>query len=171
MADSKRLAVLKRLTAHLQGITPENGYEYDLSAAVFRGKSVFGADMPLPCLSVLEHPKPDTGIFAGQGKRAFTEEWVLMLQGWVEDDEENPTDPAYGLEAAVRKRLYDIMAQTNGGQPKYPDVYMLGKLISDIAIGPPVVRPPDNQVSSKAFFFLPLRVSLQTDVSQPYVTA
>ena len=50
-------------------------------------------------------------------------------------------------------------------------MYMLGNTISGFAIGPGVVRPPQDQVSSKAFFYLPVIVRLPVDVSKPFVTA
>lgn len=175
MADSKQLHILKRLTTHLQGITPANGYDYDLSASVFRGRALFGANDPVPMVSILEAPKPDVGLVAGENKIERIEEWLLLLQGWTEDDKENPTDPAYGLKAAVEKRLSEIIAvNPSTGTPAVPGIYRLNvngqALIGDLSIGPGVVRPPDAQVSSKAYFFLPLRVSLPTNVSNPFVT-
>lgn len=167
----KKLLILQRLTAVLQGITPANGYAMDLSNAVFRGRSTYGADAPLPCLSILEAPKPDTGLFGGTNSLKFTEEWMLMLQGWAVDDDVNPSDPAYELEAAVRKRLYVLIGVKSSQSPIDPELYLLGRLVSCVLIGPAVIRPPEANASAKAFFYLPLRVSLQTDVSQPYVEA
>ena len=41
--DSKRLRTLKALTAHLEAeVTPANGYQHDLTKAVFRGRALFG---------------------------------------------------------------------------------------------------------------------------------
>ena len=70
MADSYRLTVLKRLTAHLRGITKANGYDYDLidPRSVCRGRLVFGDDDPLPLLSILEGTRGDIGSFAGHGE-------------------------------------------------------------------------------------------------------
>lgn len=169
MADTKKLAMLKALTAWLSGITPANGYEFDLSTpkAISRGRTVIGADTPLPSLSILESPKPDVGQFAGIQGRVFSEDWLLLVQGWVADDKDNPTDPAYALAAAVHKRLYGLIETKPSGNPANPDDYLLGRRASSILIGPFVVRPPESQVSSKAFFFLPLRVGIQTDVSAP----
>lgn len=166
----KRLAILKALTAHLQLITPANGYAYDLSQSVFRGKSVFSPDSsPIPMLSLLENGKPDVGNFAGGGKVKYAEEWSLLLQGFAENDQDNPTDPAYYLHAVVSQHLIKIVEEDSvRGRPVYPEFYRLGGLIADLYVGPPVVRPPDNQVSSTAFFYLPLRVGFQTDITNPY---
>jgi hypothetical protein len=168
----RRLAILKALTAHLQGITPANGYPFDLSASVFRGKTVYSPDSsPLPMLSILESGRPDSGLFAGSGKHAYAETWDLLLQGFSQNDPNNPTDSAHWLFAAVQERLVAVIAQNpHTGQGVDPVAFRLGGLIADLLIGPPVVRPPDNQVSSTAFFYLPLRAVFQTDNTQPYVT-
>lgn len=177
MAESKQLLILKSLTTWLQGITAANGYAgLDLSTSVFRGRAMFGAGDPETMLSILEAPKPDNGIEAGENKIKRSEEWLLLLQGWAPDDKINPTDSVYPLKAAAEKRLSDIIAvNTLNGNPMFPDIYMLpdadgNEMIGGLSIGPGVVRPPDAQVSSKAFFYLPLRVSLQTDVSNPYAS-
>lgn len=168
MADSQRLAVLKALTAHLKGITPANGYvaatwgvDYDLSTSVFRGRSLFGEGDPLPLVSILESPRSDAGLFAGEGNRARKEEWSLLIQGWAADDVANPTDPAYGLMDVVEHRLLRLTAvSTTSGDEIYPGEYLLGRSVADVAILPGVVRPPMEQVSSKAFFYLPVRITL-----------
>lgn len=169
MNDSKRLAVLKALTAHLVGITPANGYEFDLTGAVFRGRAVFGADMPLPSLSLLESAKPEIAVGGSENDLLWSGEWMLLLQGWVLDDVNNPTDPAYQLMASVEQRLSDIIAvKQDRGTPVYPALYRLGGLISGLGIGPGVARPAD-QLSSKAYFYIPLKVCLATDVRNPFV--
>jgi hypothetical protein len=169
----RRLLLLKRLTAVLQGITPGNDFPFDLSASVFRGKSVYSPDSsPLPMLSILESGRPDSGLFAGTTKQHYSETWDLLLQGFAQNDQANPTDPAHWLFAAVQERLLVITAQNrHTGQGIDPVSYMLGGLLSDFLVGPPVVRPPDNQVSSTAFFYLPLRAVFQTDNTTPYITA
>lgn len=163
MADSYRLTALKLLTAHLQGITPANGYTYDLSASVFRGRSLFGQGDPVPMVSILESPRSDQGKFAGQGNEARSEKWSLLIQGWAEDDIENPTDPAYGLMDAVEDRLMRITKVSgHTGNGLYPGEYLLDRSVADMVILPGVVRPPMEQVSSKAFFYLPVSVTLVT---------
>jgi hypothetical protein len=51
--------------------------------------------------------------------------------------------------------------------PAYPDIYLLGGLIADMTINPGVVRPPEQGVSSKAYFYLPLVVSYAFNASRP----
>lgn len=161
MADSYRLTVLKRLTDHLKGTTPENNYEFDLSDSVFRGRTTFGANDPIPMIAILENPRPDTGSYAGDGFEERKEFWSLLIQGWVDDDMLNPTDPAYALLDAVEHRLARLTA-THGltGNPLYPDEYLLGRSVADVMVLPGVCRPPMEQVSSKAFFYLPVRLTL-----------
>lgn len=166
MADPYRLRVLKALTCHLEGISPELGYDYELKGAVYRGRTVVGEDMKVPALSILESPRPDFGAYVGEDQ-ARSEGWALLLQGWVEDDKKNPTDPAYRLASAVENRLALIVLERDDGSGRPLDTlaYMLGRqedghtLISKFQFGPPVVRPPD-QSSSKAFFYMTLRVGL-----------
>lgn len=156
---SNRLEVLKRLTAFLKEITKANGYSHDLALNVFRGRTVFGAEDPTPLISILESPRSDVGTYAGENERK--ERWGLLIQGWTFDDNENPTDPAYELMDDVEVHLERISeCSTINGQPTYPDKYMLGRTIADIKVHPGVVRPPMEGVSSKAFFYLPVTLTL-----------
>ena len=160
MADSYRLVALKRLTDHLKGITKLAGYDYDLAGAVFRGRTLFGEGDPIPMISILESPRSDAGLFAGDNA-ARKEDWSLLIQGWAHDDPVNPTDPAYGLMDAVEQRLSRLISVSGAtGNPDYPDEYLLGRSVADVTVLPGVVRPPMEQVSSKAFFYLPIRLSL-----------
>lgn len=161
MITSNRLNILKALTSHLQGITPANGYDYDLSSAIKRGRALFGNDDPIPLVSILESPRSDQWVFAGYDDSERKENWSLLIQGWVADDIDNPTDPAYLLMAAVEHRLSRITATSStNGYEVYPTEYLLGRTIGNFRVLPGVVRPPMEQVSSKAFFYLPIQVAL-----------
>lgn len=165
MEDSYRLTVLKKLSAHLRKITPANGYEFDLSANVFRGRASYGEGDPVPLISILESPRSDMGSFAGEDESERSEKWSLLIQGWAHDDVDNPTDPAYALMDAVERQLFRLVKISNlTGDAVYPDEYMLERSIGGISILPGVVRPPMEQVSSKAFFYLPVRVTLVRNV-------
>lgn len=167
----KQLLILRRLTAHLEGITAANGYTFDLAGRVHRGRTTYGEETAVPCLSVLEAPRPDDAVRAAGGDRLQrAEQWTLLLQGWVPDDKDNPTDPAYELKAAVEKRLSEVVVEDGLGRAVNPDAYMLGGLIVGMVIGPGVVRPPQEGVSGKAFFYLPLVIAMAADLRQPYVT-
>lgn len=165
MADSYRLTVLKRLTDHLKGIAPANGYAFDLSNNVFRGRTIFGEGDPVPLISILESPRSDSGVYAGSESSERKEGWTLLIQGWAHDDVENPTDPLYDLMDAVERRLQRIIAESNtNGAALFPDEFLLGRSIGGLTVLPGVVSPAREQVSSKAFFYLPVRVTLVRDV-------
>lgn len=171
MPDSKRLAVLKALTTHIAStVTPANGYNHDLTGQVKRGRAVFGEDDVLPLVSILENLNPDREpATAGAGKR-INADWILLVQGWVDNkdraDDSNGTDAAHQLMADVKKALAVLLVDGGGG--KDPAEYMLGGLLSNIAIEPGVVRPPQPEVSDRAFFFLRVVLKVEEDLSDPY---
>lgn len=156
------------LSDALREITPANGYVHDLSGTganskVFRGRSVFGEGDPIPMVSILEPPLPPDRFREPDGSPATIGLWELIIQGFVEDDKANPTDPAQRLVADVLKRLA-VEKQKEGGKP-----YALGfKRIRRLIIGPPVVRPPDNLVSAKAYFWLSMSIDMSEDLLNPY---
>lgn len=177
MADSKQLVILKAITAHLEGMTYLGGYGFDMAGRVFRGRAIYGDEMPLPCLSILEAPRPDeTPQPFGHERVRRLEDWVLLVQGWVEDDKANPTDPAYEFKAHVEARLSEIIAQDGNGKPTHPATYRLGlgqsgkSLIAGATIGPGVVSPPRQNISAKAFFYLPLVLKAAYNPAAPFDT-
>lgn len=168
MADHIKLQVLKELTAHLEGITLANGYQHDLKGKVFRGRAVLGANEQVPILNILETPSPLDGFFADEQKTRRLDTLVLLVQGWAEDDARNPTDPVYPLLADVQRRLSDIVSLDEGtNRPRWPGVYMLKGLISDMDIGQDAVRPAQEGVSAKAFFYMPIRITLPVNLIDP----
>lgn len=170
MSDSRQLDVLKALTAHLEGMTVAGGYGFNMRGRVFRGVALWGAEMPLPCVGIIEAPVPDERPRSGGHERAFrSEDWTLLVQGWVEDFDVHPTDPAYELKAYVEKRLAEIVAiNEKTGLPTYPSSYMLGGRLVRFTIGPGVVRPPQEKVSAKAFFYLPLVLNIAVTPTAPF---
>jgi hypothetical protein len=170
----KRLAALRALTAHLEGINPDQNnpfsqspYDIDLRGKVVRGKTVIGSGMKTPFLSILEAPVPAEGFFAGDNRVETT--LKVLLQGFAEDDAANPTDPAYFLQATVEQRLSLINAQKEG-RARFPDFYFLNGAMVGFTIHPGVVRPPEGNVSPTAFFYTPLTIKLTYDVTNPYAT-
>lgn len=161
MANSPRLNVLIALTDLLKTMTPENGWPYNLSQAVFRGVSKFGDEAPETMVSILEAPKPDYGLVAGELSTQRKEEWNLLVQGWCPEDEQHPTDNAHEFMWQVEQMLNKIVAvDSRTGNPKFPESYLLGRQISSLAFGPGVVRPATEGISPKAFFYLPVRIGL-----------
>lgn len=165
MDDSYRLKVLKALTAHLKLIKDEPGVAdysgFDLSNAVFRGRNVYGESDPKTMVSILEAPRPDSAQLVGANGEGRWENWNLLVQGWCQDDPENPTDAVYQLMQVVEMQMQKLIAShSHTGAPKYPDMFMLGALVTSFQFGPGVVRPPTEGISSKSFFYLPVRVGL-----------
>lgn len=164
MADSKRLVALKRLTEHLVSET---------AVPTYRGRLKFGDKDPIPMLSILEDPDPDrfprrAGGDDGVRSPMQLETWHLLVQGWAEDDPENPTDPAHELLARVKMALAKIN-QGHGpfGEPP-SDSYNLGGIIAGITMEPGTVRPPMEQPSERAFFWLRIALQFVEDVNDPF---
>lgn len=166
--DPFRLKVLKALTLALQGITPANGYAHDLSAAVFRGRIVYGKDDPLPMVSILEPPMPQDQLTTAG---ASLGDWDLLIQGFVKDNPKNPTDPGYALLADVKRRLAIAQDQRDNGRT--PNVLGLGggkgkgNEIISMEIGSGIVRPAD-EVSATTYFWLTVTFKLAEDLKNPF---
>ncbi len=174
MADSKRLTALKALTAHLiSEISIVNGYKHDLEPeSVFRGRMHSDDSDLLPALAILENVDPDRYPRRAGGEAQAPlqlEDWILLLQGWVEDDKVNPTDPAYEFMADVKKALALILQDEHPvhGTGKHPN-YLLGGLIAGMTIEPGTVRPPIEQVSARAFFWLRIVLKFVEDPKDPF---
>lgn len=164
----KRLRVIDSLTRALGTISVANGYTHDIIGGVWRGRTKFGENDQVPMLSILESPNPDIGLFAGVNSTSRKDNWTLYLQGWGSDDPLNPTDPAYYLAADVEKCLSRVMmVNSSNGRPAFPDIYLLGRTINGLELAPPVVRPPD-ELSTKAYFYLPVRIDVSINLVDPY---
>ena len=180
-----RLRVMHAITDALAEITPTNGYVSDLSpfdpgdgspmARVFRGRAWFGDSDPLPMVSVLEGSSP-AEIMAEEPYETQSEDYevVMIVQGFVNDDKDNPTDPAYVLMADVRRRLaaerkrrLPAASGRNGIDPFGLWTADGKNRVIDIRVGPGVVRPADD-LSSKAYFWLSLKVRMVDHADAPY---
>lgn len=178
-----RLQVLQKLCAHLEGITIINGYQHDLidvnGTHVFRGRAEFGDNDPTPMVSLIEAKATDYGVFADENSSVRKDEWVVLVQGWAVDTSkgprgtnlDHPTDAVYQLLMDVESRLSDIVATDEKGQPKFPGKFRLEGLITSLRLASPVVRPAETGVSSKAFFYLPIRIGLAYDLTAPWQPA
>jgi len=164
--DPFRLAIMKRLTALLQTIGPSTGYTVDMSDKVFRGRAVYGDSDPLPMIAIIEPPVPIEQLPSPLGSDGSTGQWHILIQGFLADDPKNPTDPAHFLAAQVRQVLVNHRVSRSD-----PEVGMFGtgsraSRVDDIFIGAPVVRPPD-EISAKAYFWLPVNLEVHEDLSDP----
>lgn len=169
MTDTKQLVILKRLTTLLEGITPANGYDYDLTGRVFRGKTVFGASEQVPFISILESLRPDPApMEAGNEKAARTENWELLIQGWAQTNQQFPTDDLYNLKGAVELRLARMVALDDIGSPLFPGDYRLGRILTTVCIGPGVVRAATPGTGGVEAFYLPLLAQYVMRVLDPY---
>lgn len=169
MADPTRLKVLKALSSHIENVTAANGYQHDLTGRVSRGRNQFGAREPVPQITILEAVDLERDLAeAGEGL-AIKDNWRILIQGWADDDEMNPTDSAYLLAADVQKILARIMIDlemVNGNRVENP-TYMLGGLVSGFRLRPPTVRPPD-ETSARSYFYMIAEVELAERLSDPY---
>lgn len=177
MTDTKQLVIMQRLTTLIEGITPANGYDYDLTGRVYRGKSVFGANETVPFISILESLRPDpTPLEAGPERMIREEDWELLIQGWAKTNEAFPTDDLYNLKGALEKRLSRIVARDAAGNPAFPDDYRLGRdgtgprsgLVTGARIGPGVVRAATPQTGGVAALYLPMIIRYKANVSDPW---
>jgi hypothetical protein len=166
MADSKRLHILKLMTAFLEQITVANGYEHDLTARVSRGLNFVSAETPLPWVNIIENLNPDRDPLEVGESLQQQDDWILLVQGWVETDEEDlyPTDKAHALMADVKRRLSRII-DPGSPQERNPE-FMLGDVIEGFVCEPGVVRPAD-ETSSTAFFYLRVVVKLVEHLDDP----
>jgi len=166
----KRLAVMIKLQQLMQGIIPSEGYPFDMSESVVRNHSLLGADTTdfPPILAIIEAPRADFAFFAGEDNSHRVDKWTIMIQGIVADDRtDNTFDDAYYLCQAVEQRLLRLSAVKPGsGSPLYPDDHLLGGMITSVEIAPPVIRPPEAQVSQHAFFYLPIRLGIASEIGK-----
>lgn len=184
MPDSKQLLIVKKVTALIESVNPDNTnpateapYPFDLRGAVFRGRATIGENDPAPACTILENPRPiPTEFLTGERKDHPKQEiMTLLVQGFSAQDDDNTGDPAYDMKAMVEQVL-SRATQTNPktGDPMFPDDFMLGKvngkyLATDFTIQTGGVRPPTSGVSPTAFFYLPLVIKFTFNPTNPYV--
>lgn len=166
----KRLRIIKGLQAHLSQISKIDGYYNDLAGKVFRNRILLGEDIrrDFPAVSVIEAPRPDIAMYAGDDEAWSHNYLTLLIQGLTLDDKtENTVDNAYLLCNDVENSLLRLTESVPGrGTPKYPDEYLLGGIITGVEIAPAVVRPPEAQVSSTAFFYLAVRLGVAGKIGE-----
>lgn len=166
MIDPLRLRILKVMTDALKEITIANGYRTDPEGRVYRGRVIFGDDDDLPLLSILEVPIPEEQIAAPENSSFSNGVWELMVQGFVPDDPENPTDPAHVFMADVKQRLAQERRRARDFDTD-EGIFGMGRFVTGINIGAGVVRPPD-EISATAYFWLTVTLDVVEDLFDPY---
>lgn len=177
---SKKLLIMQKITAHLQGITPAwtdlppammgVTCPYDLSQSVYRGRVVFGDEVKPPFLAILEAPRQIDPNGGGEASLMQAEDWTLLIQGFAADDKRHPTDPAYALLAWVQMRMARITVEKKSGGRggEYPQEWRLGGLVAPVRYQIPIVRPGQDDVSGSAYFYMPISVGTVTDLTMPF---
>lgn len=165
MSDPFRIRVQKKLTEALESVTTTLDAT-SMTGKVFRGRAWFGDKDPLPMISILEEPIPPEGLSGPAEDTGTSTPYTLIIQGFVKDDPDNPTDPAHFLLADVKKAL--AAERKNAGSAQ--GVFQFGTkypMIQTLEIGSGVVRPPD-ELSAKAYFWLTLTLGLVEDDDDGY---
>lgn len=157
-----RLRVLMALTNRLEQITTPNGYVNTLTGNVHRGRNFFDEDDALPLLAILESGDEPPQQIQPRGNTTSKNDWDLLVQGWVDDDKDNPTDMAHYLLADVKKCLAKELQAL-----RERNALGMGRVVDAIEFSPGVVRPADS-ISSKAYFWMKLRLTLVENLSEPY---
>lgn len=166
-----RLKIIMALTDLIRTVTPANGHHFDLSidGAVVRGRQTIGDDEPEYMVSLLE---PPAAIEALRNKAvdntANATEWDILVQGWAKDDRDaEDCDLAYVLAADVRSVLASELTRKAPSRPGAPDLLGMGRHLTSIRIGSPVVRPTE-EVSGYGVFYLILTLKIVEDMATPF---
>ncbi|WP_191569207.1 hypothetical protein [Paracoccus yeei] len=174
MPDPFRLRVMKAVCERLKTITPANGYEADLSnftdeagrpaERVFRGRDLFGTNDPKPLLAVLEDPSVPESNNAPMNSPNATNDFKIMIQGFVQDDKFHPLDPAYRLSAEVVKCL----AGARDGRFSVLGFGSRAPCIMKMTIGQPIHRPGSDEYSDTGYFLIRVTLTLAEILDDPY---
>lgn len=173
-----RLQILVALTELLRGITPANGYHFDLSTTddgekrVVRGRQYIGDSEAAYLVSLLEPPSAVEAILnRGADNTARAGEWDIIVQGWARDNdadfETEECDLAYVLAADVHKALASTIKRTRTGRPGAPNILGFGGKVESIKIGTPVIRPTE-EVSGYGVFYTILTLKIVEDIADPF---
>lgn len=158
MSDPLALQVLKALTASLEQVSVAEGYRHDLAGAVFRGRMLYSDADPIPMVSINQMPQLPEEVTVPRGSSVQKVTMPLIVQGFVLDDFENPTDPAFLLLDDVVRRL----AWENRRDQGF-NVLGFGSRV-EMRVGQGVVRSPDADVSDRAFFWLPVTLEFAEEI-------
>lgn len=161
-----RLQIMRQLQALIEGATFGEG---SLAGRVSRGKILMGDEIPQgPWVNIIEAPRPDFPSFTANEARL--DDWVILLEGSIERDEQGQSDPAYILQAEVELQLSKVfLTSPTTGRPAYPEVHKaFNGLVSSLQPYPPVIRPVENMMGRIAFY-QPLTIGVPSLLSGPFV--
>lgn len=157
-----RLRVLRNMTAAIETVTPANGCIHDLSGGrVRRGIIVFGEDEKPPLVTLLEAPIPADVLQSGGPNPNSTGLWEILVQGFVKDDPDHPSDMAHVLMAEVKAALTKSKRQERGR-----DILGMKGRVMEMYIGQGSVRPEDG--TSTTFFWFTASLRLVENLEDPY---
>ncbi len=178
MTDPFRLRVQKAIATALSQINEDDGYSLNFTGKVFRGRLIFGDNDPVPMISIIEPPLPNEMRPSPLVSAAEDGWWDIIVQGFVRDDRDNPTDPAHVAMADVKKRLaQEVKRKGEGSERNQPNPFGVNydetgarrkNIVEQFKIGAGVVRPPEEAVSTKAYFWLTLKLKIVEDNSDPF---
>lgn len=173
MSEAFRLRVLKALTTVLERATyvDSDGVTQTFEGRVFRGRLRYGEKDPMPMISIIEPPIPEEPRMGGNTAPISSTPWMLLIQGFVSDDPDHPTDGAQALLAEIRRVLVEEKSRGQGN-----DMLDLGPArpvstpnnVVEMQIGAGAVRPPDD-ISDTAYLWLYLTLKLSEDLRTPYI--
>jgi hypothetical protein len=168
-----RLRILKSLAELLQTITPDNGFQCDLSdddegrKRVVRGRNRLGDDDPDTIVSILEPPTTIEQIRSPNGADARSGEWEILIQGWMKNEFEpghQDCDLVYFLADEVQKVLFTETRRGATQRNKDCDFLGMGGKVYEMSVGAPVVRPTE-EISGYGVFYLILRLKIVEDTT------
>lgn len=169
MADSYLLTVEKALASHIEAEVSGAGRPLDVTGAVFRGRASYGRGDPSPMISILQSPDIEVETNSAGTETLRKGSKLYLVQGWVEDDPRNPTDPAHEMLAEVKRAVAALMGDFD--DPKYGLRQHSANnqpLVESIDVGVGLVRPPDEVSPSQAYCWLPVRIGLVESIDDPY---
>lgn len=168
-----------------QIINPETRepYAWDFRKRVHRGKTILGngKNESPPSITLIETDRPIPGLHIPDDPNPRIESLGIYIQGFAPDVAAHKSDSAYLMMGQVQQLLGRITAKDpakgiNSGLPLYPDDYLFGlrsgstneRLLTDLTIGAGTARPPNENVSPTAFFYIPLVAKFKFDPLSPW---
>lgn len=164
-----RLQIMTALQELLAQISTLDGDAFSVDLEhVLRNRVLLGEDVTAdgPTLAIIEAPRPDFAQFAGEDNPMRRDNWTLLIQGICPDDRMDTTDDVYYLCQDVERRLQRLSATKASGSPQFPGDHLLGGKITSVEIAPPVIRPPEAQVSRFSYFYLPIRLGVAVEIGE-----